>query len=241
MTITSASNRHLTEIRKLARVGARARTGRFVAEGEDFYAAAHAARISPLYVLCAPGHEAAHEAGWLEVAPALLAGVSALGSSSRVIGVYEQRWSAPVGPLTVALWGVGDPGNVGTVIRAAHAFGASCVAFGPGCADPYGRKAVRASMGAIFAVALARVASPAELPGRLVGLAADAPLALRGPLEGGLTLLAGGEREGLPAEVRAQCDEVRSIRQLAGDSLNAAMAATVALYEATRMAANERS
>jgi TrmH family RNA methyltransferase len=241
MTITSATNRHLTEIRKLGRVAARARTGRFVAEGEDFYEAAHAARIDPLYVLCAQGHETAHEAGWLEVAPALLAGVSALGSSSRVIGVYEQRWSVPVGPLAVALWGVGDPGNVGTVIRAAHAFGAACVAFGPGCADPYGRKAVRASMGAIFAVALARFASAAELPGRVVGLAADAPAVLRGPLEGELTLLVGGERGGLPAEVRAQCDEVRSIPQLAGDSLNAAMAATVALYEATRMAANEPS
>jgi TrmH family RNA methyltransferase len=241
MTITSATNRHLTEIRKLARVAARSRTSRFVAEGEDFYEAAHAARITPLYVLCAQGHEAAHDAGWLEVAPALLADVSALGSSSRVIGVYEQRWSAPVGPLTIALWGVGDPGNVGTVIRAAHAFGASCVAFGPGSADPYGRKAVRASMGAIFAVALARFASCSELPGRVVGLAADAPLPLRGPLEGELTLLVGGERGGLPAEVRAQCDEVRSIPQLAGDSLNVAMAATVALYEATRMAANERS
>ena len=157
MTITSATNRHLTEIRKLARVAGRARTGRFVAEGEDFYAAAHAARITPLYVLCAQGHEGAREAGWLEVAPALLAEVSALGSSSRVIGVYEQRWSeTALGPLAVALWGVGDPGNVGTVIRAAHAFGAACVAVGPGSADPYGRKAVRASMGAIFALAIAR-------------------------------------------------------------------------------------
>jgi TrmH family RNA methyltransferase len=241
MTITSATNRHLTEIRKLGRVGARARTGRFVAEGEDFYEAAHAARVTPLYVLCAQGHEAAQASGWLEVAPALLAGVSALGSSSRVIGVYEQRWSAPVGPLAVALWGVGDPGNVGTAIRAAHAFGASCVALGPGSADPYGRKAVRASMGAIFGVALARFASAAELPGRVVGLAADAPAPLRGPLGGELTLLVGPERGGLPAEVRAHCDEVRSIPQVAGDSLNAAMAATVALYEATRMAADEPS
>jgi tRNA G18 (ribose-2'-O)-methylase SpoU len=49
-------------------------------------------------------------------------------------------------------------------------------------------------------------------------------------------LLIGGERDGLPDEVRARCDEVCSIRQVAGDSLNAAMAATVALYEATRMA-----
>jgi RNA methyltransferase, TrmH family len=208
-----------------------------VAEGEDFYKAAAAARISPLYVLCAQGHEAAHQSGWLEVAPALLTDVSALGSSSRVIGVYEQRWSEPVGPLAVALWGVGDPGNVGTIIRAAQAFGASCVALGPETADPYGRKAVRASMGAIFATAIARFASVAELPGRVVGLDARARASLRGPRHGELTLLVGGERHGLPDEVLARCDEVCSIAQVAGDSLNAAMAATVALYEATRMAA----
>ncbi len=74
-----------------------------------------------------------------------------------MIGVYEQRWGPALGPLCVYLHGVGDPGNVGTVLRSAQAFGASCVAFGPGCADPHGPKAVRASMGAIFAMALARV------------------------------------------------------------------------------------
>jgi TrmH family RNA methyltransferase len=236
MTITSPTNQHLTEIRKLSRAATRARTGRFVVEGEDLHEAAHAARISPLYVLCTQGHEAARPGGWLEVAPALLAEVSALGSSSRVIGVYEQRWSAPAGPLAVALWGVGDPGNVGTIIRAAHAFGASCVALGPGSADPYGPKAVRASMGAIFATAIARFATVAELPGRLVGMAAGVGPPIRGPLAGEVTLLIGGERDGLPDEVRARCDEVCSIAQVAGDSLNAAMAATVALYEATRMA-----
>ncbi len=237
MTITSPQNQHLSEIRKLARASARARSGRFVVEGEDLHAAASAAGIAPLYVLCAQGHESARQRGWLEVAPALLAKISGLGSSSRVIGVYEQRWSAPVGPLAVALWGVGDPGNVGTIIRAAHAFGASCVALGPGSADPYGPKATRASMGAIFAVALARFASIAELPGRLVGLDAGADSPLQGPLEGAVTLLVGAEREGIPDQLLAQCSEVRCIRQVAGHSLNAAMAATVALYEATRMAA----
>jgi TrmH family RNA methyltransferase len=236
MTITSPTNQHLTEIRKLSRAATRARTGRFVVEGEDLHAAARAARISPLYVLCTQGHQAARGAGWLEVAPAVLAQVSTLGSSSRVIGVYEQRWSPPVGPLAVALWGVGDPGNVGTIIRAAHAFGASCVALGPGSADPYGPKAVRASMGAVFGTAIARFATVAELPGRLVGMAAGVGPPIRGPLAGEVTLLIGGERDGLPDEVRARCDEVCSIAQVAGDSLNAAMAATVALYEATRMA-----
>src|SRR5450432_4074983 len=130
MTITSPTNQHITEIRKLSRASARRESGRFVAEGEDLQEAAAAAGIPPLYVLCAQGHESAGQEGWLEVAPALLAKVSTLGSSSRVIGVYEQRWSALEGPLALALWGVRDPGNVGTVVRAAQAFGASCVALG---------------------------------------------------------------------------------------------------------------
>ena len=83
------------------------------------------------------------------------------------------RWAPePAGPLCVALWGVGDPGNVGTVLRSALAFGAGSVALGPGSADPYGHKAVRASMGAIFSVPVVRVRGVAELPGRRVALAA---------------------------------------------------------------------
>jgi RNA methyltransferase, TrmH family len=237
MTITSPTNQHLTEIRKLARAAARRESSRFVVEGEDLYEAATAARISPLYVLCAQGHASARHAGFTEVDPELLAKVSALGSSSRVIGVYEQRWSAPLGPLAVALWGVRDPGNVGTVVRSAVAFGAACVALGPGCADPYGPKAVRASMGAIFAAKLARFSGIAELPGRIVALAPGAGAALEGPLEGTNTLLIGGERAGLPQQLLDACHDVRHIPQVAGDSLNAAMAATVALYEVTRMAA----
>ena len=153
-----------------------------------------------------------------------------------MIGVYEQRWGRPAGPLCVYLHGVGDPGNVGTVMRSALAFGASCVALGPGCADPHSPKAVRASMGAIFAVELARAGSPAELPGGRIALAADAEEPLRGPLAaagGAVTLLIGAEREGLPAEVVAACESHARI-PIAGESLNAAMAATVALYEMTR-------
>jgi TrmH family RNA methyltransferase len=91
-------------------------------------------------------------------------------------------------------------------------------------------------MGAIFATKIARFASVDELPGTVVALDARAA-PLRGPLGGELTLLLGAERDGLPAELLERCDEVRSIAQVAGDSLNVAMAATVALYEATRMAA----
>jgi TrmH family RNA methyltransferase len=169
------------------------------------------------------------------VVPELLAGASELGSGTRTLAVYDERWlDSPPGPLCVYLHGVRDPGNVGTVLRSAEAFGASCVALGPGSADPYGPKAVRASMGSIFAVPLAR-ATPGELPGTTVALdaAADRPLA-EVALEGDITLLVGAERTGLPGEVLAAADVVARI-PIATHSLNAAMAATVALYELTRM------
>jgi TrmH family RNA methyltransferase len=107
-------------------------------------------------------------------------------------------------------------------------------------------------MGAIFTAKLARVSDLAQLPGELIALAADAEETLRGPIDdrqvatatsepdaadgagrGSVTLLIGAEREGLPDTVTAACDRVVRI-PIASDSLNAAMAATVALYEMTR-------
>jgi len=229
--ITSKTNRHLIEIRRLASASARSRSGRFVIEGEDLLGAADAAGISALHVLCAVGSEFARRPRATEVEPALLASVCSLRSGSRVVAVYEQRWAARAeGPLAIALWGVRDPGNVGTVIRSAQAFGASSVALGPGCADPHSPKATRASMGAIFDRKIARFERVEELPGRVVALVAGGEKPLRGPLDGEATLVVGGERDALPASVLERCDEVRSIPQAAGDSLNAAMAATVALY-----------
>jgi TrmH family RNA methyltransferase len=229
MTITSSHNDKLKEIRKLARRRARSGSGRFVAEGEDLVAAAAAASWDPLVLLAAAGSGLGGE----EVEGALLAGVSSLGSGTRQLGVYETRWGAPAGPLCVALWGVGDPGNVGTILRSALAFGAASVVLGPGCADPFGPKAVRASMGAIFSVPVGRVESVDQLPGERVALVAGARDALSGPATGEVTILVGAEREGLPADVVAACDRAARIAIL-GESLNAAMATTVALYELTR-------
>jgi RNA methyltransferase, TrmH family len=223
--ITSPHNEKLKAVRRLARK----RDTRFVAEGEDLLAAADAAGWEPVERLVAAGSGLAGT----EVDPELLAAVSTLGSGTRAIGVYEQRWApAPTGPLCVALHGVGDPGNVGTILRSALAFGAAGVALGPGCADPFGPKAVRASMGAVFAVPVARWAG--ELPRPAIALAARRGTALRGPLEAA-TLVVGAERAGLPDEVVAGCDAVAHLPIAeASESLNAAMAATVALYEVTR-------
>jgi TrmH family RNA methyltransferase len=236
--ITSPHNPRLQELRKLRRKRERARSGRFVAEGEDLIAAAAHAGWTPVEGFRAAGSGLGGE-GFLDVEPSALAEVSTLGSGTRVIGVYGQRWlPAAKGPLCVYLHGLADPGNVGTVLRAAHAFGASCVALGPGCADPWSPKAVRASMGAVFAVPLSR-AHVDELPGVRIALVADpSPPAkpLRGPADGPLTLLVGSERDGLPAEVVAACERVAYI-PIARDSLNAAMAATIGLYEMTRVPA----
>jgi RNA methyltransferase, TrmH family len=233
--IESPHNPRLKALRKLATRRERARTGAFAAEGEDLIAAARQAGRPALegYRLAGTG---LGDDDFFEVERSALGSVSTLGSGTRVIGVYEQRWVPARGPLCVYLHGVSDPGNVGTVLRSAHAFCASCVAFGPRCADPHGPKAVRASMGAIFAVEIARVGSLEELPGERVGLDASAPQALSGPLEpgaGALTLLVGAEREGLPEDVLAACRRLARI-PIATESLNAAMAATVALYEMTR-------
>jgi TrmH family RNA methyltransferase len=218
--ITSHHNPLLKDIRRLL---ARREGGRFVAEGEDLLAAADGAGWEPVARLRAGEH----------VTEEALSKVSALGSGTRELAVYEERWAVPTGPLCVALWGVRDPGNVGTVLRGARAFGATSVAIGPGTADPYGPKAVRASMGAIFEVAVARVGAVEDLPGERVALVAHEGGRLSGPLEG--TLVVGAEREGLPAEVVEGCDRVAHI-PIDSESLNAAMAATVALYEVTSRA-----
>ena len=229
--ITSPQNQHLKDLRKLHGRRARQRSGRFVAEGEDLLAAADQAGWPALERYCAAGSGLAG----VEVDPEVLATCSALGSGTRAIGVFEQRWSPPLGPLCVYLHGVRDPGNVGGVMRSALALGASCVALGPDCADPYGPRAVRSSMGAIFGVPVAR-AGPAELPGEKVALVPRAGEPLRGPAAGEVTLLVGAEREGLPAELVERCDRVAHI-PVANESLNAAIAAAVGLYELTRMAA----
>jgi RNA methyltransferase, TrmH family len=231
--ITSPSNPRMKELRKLQRRRERERSGRFLAEGEDLIAAAIAAGRPALEGYRMAG-TAIGGSGFEDVEQSALLSVSALGSGTRAIGVYEQRFTKPVGPLCVYLHGVGDPGNVGAVLRSALAFGASCVALGPGCADPHSPKAVRASMGAIFALALARVRDVGELPGVRVALVAGAgePIWSVRPTEA-LTLMVGAERDGLPKEVVAACEHVANI-PIASESLNAAMAATVALYEMTR-------
>jgi RNA methyltransferase, TrmH family len=244
MTITSHHNRKLKEIRKLRqRRRWRERSGRFVAEGEDLLAAADAAGWGAVERYCAIGSDLPGT----EVDAKLLASASGLGSGTRTLAVFEERWAEqPLGPLCVYLHGLHDPGNVGTILRSAGAFGASSVALGPGTADPFSLKAVRASMGAVFAMPLAKLPdAPSDLdklPGVKIALVPGEGVPLSEVLvpdtTQGVTLLVGSERDGLPADLIAQADTTAHI-QIATESLNAAMAATVALYELRTSMARE--
>jgi TrmH family RNA methyltransferase len=223
-TITSPQNEKLKLIRRLGRRRSREREGLFVGEGEDLLAAARAVGAEPVELLTAAGEGL----GGTEVEPALLAQVSKLGSGTRTIGIWRERWAeVPVAPC-VYLHGVSDPGNVGTVIRTANALIGGSVVLGPDCADPYGAHAVRASMGAVFAEPLVRggVDVTPEPRGALVAHGGE-PLEA---LDGAATVCLGAEREGLPAEVLDRCGvQVTIPVRGSTESLNVAAAAAIAL------------
>ena len=145
-----------------------------------------------------------------------------------MIGVYR-RGDLPAADgrtAVLALWRVADPGNVGTLIRTADAFGAA-VALSEGCADPTGPKALRASAGSIWRVPLLVFAR--DLQPKRVALVAHGgvPLGECG-LGGGVTFLLGAEREGLPAEVERDLEATIPVDV---ESLNVAVTGAIALYE----------
>lgn len=221
--ITSRDNERLKLVRKLHDRRWRDKLGLFAVEGEDLVGAGLDARLEPADRLVA-GEDAA---------PELLAEVSALAHPPRVVAVFR-REDLPRGTrsVTLALWRVADPGNVGTLLRAADAFGAG-VALSQGCADPTGPKAVRASMGSIFRVPLSGFDEPA---GRRIALVPGGGIPLPElQLDGDVVLVLGAEREGLPAKVLERCAERASIPQPGGgESLNVALAGAIALYELAR-------
>jgi TrmH family RNA methyltransferase len=234
-TITSRSNPRLKELRKLHDRKYRERTGLFLAEGEDMLAAAlkHGHVPETVYFDAAAPLALPHDVEQVPVEHDALASAGTLGSGSRVLGVWRQSW-AELGAPTLYLHDLADPGNVGTILRAAEAFDAGTVVLSPAAADPFGPKAVRASMGSIFGQPVARARWSQARAGSDVAVAmvpgAGAPLRSL-PLSGTPLFVLGAEREGLPGEIVDSCDAVAHIPVGGAGSLNVAMTATLCLYE----------
>jgi RNA methyltransferase, TrmH family len=222
--ITSPHNEKLKLIRRLGRRRSREREGLFVTEGEDLLDAARAAGAEPVELLTAAGEGL----GGTEVEPQLLARFSKLGSGTRAIGVWREAWADEAVAPCVYLHGVSDPGNVGTVIRTAHALVGGSVVLGPDCADPFGAHAVRASMGAVFTEPLLRGGIDAT-PAPRAALVAHGGEGVEA-LDGMATVCCGAEREGLPEATAEHCDVRVTIPLREGaESLNVAAAAAIAL------------
>jgi RNA methyltransferase, TrmH family len=238
--ITSAANPRLKLVRKLAARRQREKLGLFACEGEDLVAAGLDAGLEPVEALVDAERPALEDRlpRAETVAPELMAELSTLAHPPRVIAVFR-RADLPRGtdpPAGIALWHVGDPGNIGTLVRTADALGPAFLALSPGCADPTSPKALRGSMGALFRVPTAAFD---DAPHPLVGLVSRGGTSLT---ELGLgervTFVLGAEREGLPPEVAASCDELASIPLAEGaESLNVAVAGAIALYEFSRLGA----
>lgn len=233
--IESPQNEKLKLVRKLRDRKHREREGAFATEGEDLLEAGLAAGAEPRFVLVAAGSGLAGE----EVEPELLASVSTLGSGTRAIAVWPLGWAEAALAPSVYLHGVGDPGNVGTILRTADALTGGTVVLGPDCADPYSPKAVRASMGSVFAQPplRARVERTPEPRAALVAHGGEGLEAL----EGAATVCLGAEREGLPEEVLAQCESRVTVPLRPGgpDSLNVAAAAAIAVQRISSLAMQE--
>jgi TrmH family RNA methyltransferase len=216
--IRSRDNERLKLVRKLQEKRWRDKLGLFVVEGED---AVDAAAAEPVDLLRAGE----------DVEPGLLAAATSAPHPPRVVAVFRRAdlpaWQER--PATLALWRLADPGNVGTLVRTAAAFGAA-VALSGGCADPTSPKALRASAGAIWSTPLG---SWDDLEGRRVALVAHGGEPLPAvDLSGRVAFLLGAERAGLPAEVRRDADARIPIS--GAESLNVAAAGAIALYELGR-------
>ena len=233
--ITSAANPRVKLVRKLESRRQREKLALFACEGEDLVAAGLDVGLEPVEALVDAERPALVErlAGTELVAPDVMAGLSTLPHPARVVAVFRradlpQALDAPVG---LALWRVSDPGNLGTLLRAADALGPAFVLLSTGCADPTGPKAVRASAGSIFRVPLGGFEAGVGFS-RVALVPRDGEPLAEIELPERVLFVLGAEREGLPEAVLAGADLFATI-PLSGpaESLNVATAGAIALYE----------
>jgi TrmH family RNA methyltransferase len=261
--VTSLSNPIVKDIRALAMKKFRDRDNAFMAEGLKLVidaldlgwtirtlVFAKAQRGNPTVEKIAARTVAAGGLV-LEASEKVLGAITRRDNPQMVVGVFQQRWTAlndirPAnGDVWVALDRVRDPGNLGTVIRTADAVGARGVILVGETTDPFSVETVRATMGSVFAVPVARAGVEAFLAWRGSVSATFVGTHLKGSVDyrtvdyswGPVVLVMGNEQQGLPDELATSCDALIRIPQAGrADSLNLAVATGVALYEIRRHA-----
>jgi TrmH family RNA methyltransferase len=255
--ITSAANPLIKTLKSLHAKKGRTETGLFLAEGArlaleaaelgvwpDILVVSEAALGRP-QVRDLVNRAEARRVRVVETSEAILAQISKRENTQTVIGAYKQRL-APLesmeGEMIVALDGVRDPGNLGTILRTADSVGVGGVILVGESCDPFSVEAVRATMGSVFAVKIAR-ASLDELlrykqqrGAKLIGTSLKgAALDADAPVKGRVIVFMGNEQSGLSAEMEAACDVLLKLPMRGrADSLNLAVATAVTLYDLWR-------
>ena len=250
--ITSLGNPAVKAARALHQRKAREESGLFLAEGLKIVTEAVDAGRPPrtlLYSVDAADHPLLRRAAAVavevvEVTPAILAKISRRDNPQTVLGVFEQIFTplADLDPASGACWvaleAVRDPGNLGTIVRTADAAGCAAVILIGECCDPYSVEAVRATMGSIFAVRIARATTPdflawrAGWPGAVVGASLAATTDFRrADYRSPSLIVMGNEQGGLTPALAAACDTLVKIPMRGrADSLNLAVATGIMIY-----------
>ncbi|RYF93798.1 MAG: RNA methyltransferase [Caulobacteraceae bacterium] len=258
-TITSLGNPTVKAVRALHMRKEREETGLFLAEGLKIVTEAVELGHAPRYLLHGPdaaehpltraaaAMTLAHGGEVLEVNRDILEKVSRKENPQAVVGVFRQTFT-PLSdiepgsaPCWVALEAVRDPGNLGTIIRTADAAGCGGVILVGDCCDPYSVEGVRATMGSIFAVPVARatveefLAWRRDWPGSVVGTLLTASVNQHSADYRAPTLiLMGNEAQGLPPELAEACDvNVKIPMRGRADSLNLSVATGIMIYAVT--------
>jgi TrmH family RNA methyltransferase len=255
--ITSAANPLIKLLKSLHAKKGRAETGLFLAEGARL--ASEAAELGALPEILIVSEAAlerpqvrvivenarAMGARWAPVSEAILEQVSKRDNPQTVIGAYRQKLTplaALQGRLFVALEGVRDPGNLGTILRTADSVGAGgVILIGPSC-DPFSVEAVRASMGSIFAMPIVRASFEDLMAFKMTRSASIIGASLKGQaFQSDLAapettiVLMGNEQSGLPPEMENACELLVKLPMRGrADSLNLAIATAVMLYDVWR-------
>lgn len=261
MRITSLQNDRVKAIRALEMRKARRESGLFVAEGASVLISARDHGWKPETLILGPEADATAITrplvAWAErsmadrlmVSGQVLEKLASKENPQSVMAVFKQQWATipePSNTQADALWivleDIRDPGNLGTIIRTADAAGATGIILVGQTCDPYSREAVRASMGSIFAVPIARLeavgfqALAQGWKGEVVGTHLSGKEDFRGVRYGAPCLLVmGNEGAGLSADAASACRRLVRI-PMAGslDSLNLAVATALMLYEIRR-------